>query len=122
MITITLKRASNGFIQKFTISGHAGYAPEGSDIICSAISALGHTAVGALQDLAHLRVDYRTRDTEGYMECTAPAPEEMASKQYLIADTIMETFALGCRQIEASYCDKKRKNKYIHIDDSRFIE
>jgi len=117
MITITFGRASSGFIQKFTISGHAGYAEEGQDIICSAVSVLGQTTIGALQDLAVLKIDYLIKDTEGYMECTVPAPEEMASGQYQIANTIMDTFALGCRQVAESY-----GKKYIKIKNSPFIE
>lgn len=117
MITITLGRASNGFIQKFTISGHSGYAAEGSDIICAAISVLGQTAIGALQDLAILNVDYLILETEGYLECTVPAPDEMASGQYQIANTIMDMFELGCKQVSESY-----GKKYVRILSSSFIE
>ncbi len=117
MITITLGRASSGFIQKFTISGHSGYAAEGSDIICAAISVLGQTAIGALQDIAILKVDYLVREKDGYLECTTPAPEEMASGQYQIANTIMDMFELGCRQVSKSY-----GKKYVRILNSSFIE
>ncbi len=117
MITITLGRASSGYIQKFTISGHSGYAKNEPDIICAAISVLGQTAIGALQELAILTVDYQILETKGYLECTTPAPEEMASGQYQIANTIMDTFELGCRQVSKSY-----GKKYIKIINSSFIE
>jgi uncharacterized protein YsxB (DUF464 family) len=117
MITITLERASSGFIQRFIISGHSGYAPEGSDIICAAVSVLGQTAIGALKDIAVLKVDYQIREKEGYLECTVPAPEEMASGQYQIANTIMDTFALGCRQVSESY-----GKRYLKIISSSFVE
>jgi len=117
MITISLERASTGFIQKFTISGHSGYAAEGSDIICAAISVLGQTAIGALQDIAVLNVDYLILETKAYLECTAPAPEQMASGQYQIANTIMDMFELGCKQVSDSYGDK-----YVRILSSSFIE
>lgn len=120
MITITLERASSGFIQKFTISGHSDFAVEGPDMICTSISVLGQTAVGALQDLANLKVDFLIKETEGYMECTVPDPDEMASGQYQIANIIMDTFALGCRQVANSYGNKKKK--YIHIKNSSFVE
>ncbi len=117
MIKITLERASNGFIQKFTISGHSGYAKSGEDIICAAISILGQTAIGALQDLAILKVNYLILDTEGYLECSVLAPEEMASGQYLIANTIMDMFELGCKQVSNSY-----GKKYVRILNSSFTK
>lgn len=117
MITIKLERASSGFIQKFTISGHSGYAKSGQDIICAAISVLGQTTIGALQDLAVLKVDYLILDTEGYLECEVPDPDEMASNQYLIANTIMDTFELGCRQVFNSY-----GSKYLKILNSSFTK
>lgn len=117
MIKITLGRTSSGYIQKFTISGHSGYAKDGPDMICTAISVLGQTAIGALKDLAILSVDYLILETKGYMECTTPAPEDMASGQYQIANTIMDMFELGCRQVSQSY-----GKKYIRIVSSSFIE
>lgn len=117
MITITMKRAPSGFIQKFTISGHSGYGENGSDIVCAAISVLGQTAIGALQDLALLDVDYLIDESRGNLECKVSAPEDMASGQYQIANTIMDTFALGCRQVCESY-----GKKYIKIINSSFVE
>lgn len=117
MITVKLERASSGFIQRFTISGHSGYAEHGSDIICAAISILGQTAIGALQDLAHLKVDYLILETEGYLQCTVPDPDDMASGQYQVANTIMDTLELGCRQVSESY-----GKRYVKILSSSFIE
>ncbi|MHB1483192.1 MAG: ribosomal-processing cysteine protease Prp [Saccharofermentanales bacterium] len=117
MITIALERAPSGFIQKFSISGHSGYGESGSDIICAAISVLGQTAIGALQDLAILDVDYLIDEDKGFLSCKVPAPEDMASGQYQIANTIMDMFELGCRQVCESY-----GNKYVEIINSSFIE
>ena len=117
MITITLKRAPSGFIQKFIISGHSGYSENGSDIVCAAVSVLGQTAIGALQDLALLDTDYLIKETEGYLECKVSAPEDMASGQYQIANTIMDMFELGCKQVKDSY-----GKKYIRIISSSFVE
>ncbi|NLC84594.1 MAG: ribosomal-processing cysteine protease Prp [Ruminococcaceae bacterium] len=104
MITITLKRSPNGFIRSFAATGHAGYAPEGSDIICAAITAIATTTIGSLMDIAKLNISYRTEPGDIY--CETPPPEEMPSGQYLIARTLMDSLALGCRQIEASYGQK----------------
>ena len=108
MITITLKRSPNGYIRSFTASGHAGYAPEGSDIICAAITAIAATTIGSLTDIANLNITHQMDD--GYISCLTPEPESMPSGQYLIAKTLMDAMALGCRQIENSY-----GRKYVRV-------
>lgn len=108
MITITLKRSPNGYIRSFTATGHAGYAPEGSDIICAAITAIAATTIGSLTDIANLNITHQMDD--GFISCTTPQPESMPSGQYLIAKTLMDAMALGCRQIENSY-----GRKYVRV-------
>ena len=49
MITITLQHDPDGWIESFCASGHAGYAADGPDIICAAVSVLAQTAIGSLQ-------------------------------------------------------------------------
>ena len=49
MITINLQHGPDGWIETFSASGHAGYAADGPDIICAAISVLAQTAIGSLQ-------------------------------------------------------------------------
>lgn len=47
MITVTYDAVG----RVLTADGHAGYAPEGQDIVCSAVSALMYGAWNALSDL-----------------------------------------------------------------------
>ena len=108
MITITLKRSPNGYIRSFTASGHAGYASEGPDIICAAITAIAATTIGSLEDIAKLSITHQMED--GFITCSTPEPESMPSGQYLIAKTLMDAMALGCRQIENSY-----GRKYVRV-------
>ena len=112
MIAVTLRKDPTGFIRGFEVAGHAGYAEKGrDDILCSAISVLAYTAVGALKDLAGLKPDWSEAD--GHMECLVPAPEKIPHGGLEKARTILETFALGCRQIEGSY-----GRKYVRVTDA----
>ncbi|NLK35279.1 MAG: ribosomal-processing cysteine protease Prp [Gracilibacteraceae bacterium] len=45
MIKIVIYKAKEGRIKGFKISGHSGYGIRGTDIVCSAVSALGQTAI-----------------------------------------------------------------------------
>ena len=35
---------------RLTVSGHAGYAPKGQDIVCAAVSALVYALIGTLEE------------------------------------------------------------------------
>lgn len=116
MIKVTLFRQPDDFIQKFTVSGHSGYAPEGSDIICAAVSALAQTTIGALEDLTRLSVEYQISDKDAHLECKLVSSKEFDIDDLKNASTITKTFEIGCRQIMDSY-----GKKYIKIINSSFI-
>jgi uncharacterized protein YsxB (DUF464 family) len=115
LIAITLRRSPTGFIRGFVVDGHAGYRKAGEDIICAAVSVLAYTAVGALKDLAGLSPDWSEQD--GHMDCQVPDPEEMPHGRLETTRTILDSFALGCRQVEASY-----GGKYVRVTDEPFEE
>ena len=53
MIRVTLHRKDE-IITGFECTGHAGFAEEGSDIVCAAVSILTTTCVNALETVAGL--------------------------------------------------------------------
>ncbi len=99
MIKVLITRNLSGSIRSLNVEGHAGYAEEGKDIICSAISVTAYTAAGALEDLAGLGNCYR--ESDGHMMISLPS--DMTAKQKSIAGIILETTAIGFKQIELSY-------------------
>ena len=40
---------------RVTLSGHAGFAPRGQDIVCAAASALVYALIGALEEQDNIR-------------------------------------------------------------------
>ena len=46
MIKVKIHRDDAGTVDGLKVSGHAGYAENGEDIICAAVSTLTETAVG----------------------------------------------------------------------------
>ena len=113
MITVTLHRSPNGYIRRFTASGHSGFGEKGSDIICAAVSAIAQTTIGSLQDLAALQPFYRLDD--GLVECQTIDPDDMAPEQYKIARTLTDAFAVGCQQISNSY-----GSQYVKVKETIF--
>lgn len=99
MIRIEITRDSTGSIRSFDIRGHSGYAEAGQDIICSAVSVTAYTAAGALEELAGLKHCYS--ESDGHM--TIRLPERLTQQQKTTAQIILETTAIGFKQIELSY-------------------
>jgi uncharacterized protein YsxB (DUF464 family) len=99
MITVVVLKYSDGTVGAVDISGHSGYAEEGHDIICSAVSAIAYTAAGSLEELAGLRHCYS--ESDGHMEIRLP--REMTGQQKLISRIILDSAVIGFRQLELSY-------------------
>lgn len=55
MIDISIRRDG------ITISGHAGYAPAGQDIVCAGVSALTQTLIKSIEDLTSDKIKYKYR-------------------------------------------------------------
>lgn len=108
MINIHVVRDDTGFIWEFTVSGHAGYNDAGNDIVCSAVSVLGYTAIGALQDIAEVDFEYSIDDC-GFMKCSIPVDIPFQKKS--MVKTILDTIVLGFKQIQLSY------GKYVSVLD-----
>lgn len=52
MIDVTVRE------NELTVSGHAGYAARGEDVICAAVTALSATLVKSLEDLTDDKIEY----------------------------------------------------------------
>ena len=56
MINITVKKRNGSYLD-FSSRGHAGYAEEGQDIVCAAVSALIITTVNSLDEFTEEKVE-----------------------------------------------------------------
>lgn len=107
MININIGKDLAGNITGFVVKGHAGYAEEGSDIVCSAISAIAYTAVGAIDEIIGLKKFYKEKN--GLMTCKLDM--DMPSDLRHNANIIMATAEIGFKQIEYAYPD------YVKVTD-----
>ena len=64
MITVTVSKKNSSYTE-FVSRGHAGYAEEGQDIICAAVSALIISTVNSLETLT--KDHFRLEDKDGYV-------------------------------------------------------
>lgn len=99
MIEINLVRNRDKEIVSFTVSGHAGFADKGSDIVCAAVTTAAMTAVNGLTDVAGIEAEPVVR--EGYLACTLP--ETISKKKRHDAGLLLDSMVLTFQNLEAQY-------------------
>lgn len=94
---------------RYRISGHAGAAPHGKDIVCAAVSALAQTALIGLEDHLGLKPKVVLDDDEGLLDVSLPDVSSDSRLEQGSTD-IIETMMLGLTSMAQSYPD------YIEIE------
>ena len=73
MIKITVYRNSSGYAG-FRSQGHAGYAEEGYDIICAAVSVLTVNTMNSIETFTHDRFHVKEREELALLSADLPNP------------------------------------------------
>lgn len=87
----------------FEISGHAGYAEYGQDIVCSSVSVLGISTANALSSFTDAEPKVEMKET-GYLKVTLGEPSSNEGQ------LLLKAFVLGIESILENYGET-----YIHI-------
>ena len=100
MTRAVLYKDAQGRFTGFSVKGHSGYAEEGSDIICAAISILTTTCVNALESLLGVRVHPRTDEASGLLRFTLPETEGKTAEGVQL---LMGALGQGLKDLAESY-------------------
>lgn len=100
----------NNEIDEITVSGHAGFADEGEDIICAAVSVLTISILNGLTEIIG-RKDLCASVKDGYTHFTIPKTSN--ELQTIKTDTLIATYQLGIQGIKEAYGD------YIQIKEEK---
>ncbi len=109
MITINLFRNESRQIVRFTVSGHAGFAEYGADIVCASVTTAAFTALNGLTDIAKIDADFSVR--EGYLDCRLP--EKLSERKREDADLLLESMVLSFQNLEEQY------GKFVELQEKR---
>ena len=102
MINITVKKRKGSYLD-FLSKGHAGYAEEGQDIVCAAVSALIINTVNSLETFT--KEKFQAKDKDGYVSIIfEQSPNTPEGK------LLMDSLILGLTEIEHSY-----NNRYLTV-------
>lgn len=80
----------------FDVSGHAGYAGYGNDIVCAAVSTLTINAINTLNEVVHCET------TEKSYEC-GHITFEVSDNVSVFAELVLKSTRLGFSSIKESY-------------------
>ena len=77
-------------IAGFSISGHSGYAEEGSDIVCAAISAVTAMVEATVNEVCGAKAKVRVKDEQARITLTLPVScDEEDSVQAVLAGMML---------------------------------
>ena len=68
MITVDLFKNEQGLITGYKVSGHAGFAAAGEDIVCGAVSVLTQTPILGLEQHLKCQPSYHVDEEDGILE------------------------------------------------------
>lgn len=100
MITITVKKRNGNYLE-FVSKGHAGYAEEGQDIVCAAVSVLVINTVNSLETFTDDQ--FEVQEDDGYVSFHLQL-------RLLRGTLLMDSLILGLTEIEHSY-----NNRYLTV-------
>lgn len=84
---------------RITLKGHAGYAQQGEDIVCAAVSILAQTLIKSVEDLTTGKIQYSI----------SPGSVDIKHGNLSAsAQTLMDSFFIGIRMIADEYPDNVR--------------
>lgn len=108
MIQISFFQKEEGQRQGFFVSGHAGYAKKGNDIICAAVSALVINTINAIQTFTSDQFDLETEEAQGKIYFRVKGLVSNESK------LLLDALHLGITEIQKEYGEK-----YILLQDQK---
>lgn len=82
-----------------TVSGHAGYAPAGQDIVCAGVSALTQTLIGSIEDLTSDKI--KCKISSGRVDIEYGNLSEKSR-------TLVDSFFIGVLRIADEYPNNVR--------------
>lgn len=118
MINVIFRVNSDKIIDSMSVSGHADYADEGSDIICASASTLLYTTINALEDLCGLagfyQIDKGSETSEVPNAMIMIPPDELAKGKDSPTYWIMSMAQKGFHTLEI-WAKEKYGNRHIKV-------
>ena len=103
MTEISFYKDSEDQFTGFKCTGHSGYADEGSDIVCAAVSMLTFNFVNSVEKLLGVKVYVEQREEDAYLDVSIEAYKRDD------VQLLFRSLKLGLEEIEKNY------KKYLRL-------
>lgn len=107
MIIVSILRDRDNGIAGFKVSGHAGYADPGEDIVCAGVSTVTVGTVNAIEELTGTVMDAEMK--RGFLNAVLPVDADSGKASQV--QLLLSSMVVMLKGIEGSY------GKYIQIKD-----
>lgn len=104
MIYAELLADKSGELQGFRLTGHAGFAPAGEDIVCAGVSALVQAIICSLQRFLSQQPEIK-REENGENLLEVVLPDLTLEADRIRAKVLLETLEIGLTGIFQGYPD-----------------
>jgi uncharacterized protein YsxB (DUF464 family) len=109
MTTVIVKKDVNGEYREFTCKGHSGFAKNGKDIVCAAVSMLVINTINSMEELAKEDMKVSSDEESGYIDCLFK--KSLSEKGKLLMDSMI----LGLSDVEKQYGKKYVTLKFEEV-------
>lgn len=110
MIQALFNRDSDGNLVSFEVTGHAESGPEGSDIVCAAVSALTFGATNSIEALAGFQPLVDMDDAVNGGHLYVEILQDITGEQFHIAQILLESLRLSIQGIIEEYPEYVKMN------------
>ena len=100
MTTVTF-HTEGSRLTGFDIQGHSGYAPQGEDIVCAAVTSAVRLTECAVNDVLGLEASVKVRDKDTSISLKLPKALDADSES--VCQTLLAALLVHCVQLAEEY-------------------
>ena len=100
MTTITF-HSEGSRLTGFEMQGHSGYAPQGEDIVCAALTSAVRLVECAVNDVLGLEAAVKMRDKDAFI--SLKLPNALGQTHEKTCQTLLAAFLVHCVQLAEEY-------------------
>ena len=102
MTTVTF-RSEGGRVTGFEVRGHSGYAPEGEDIVCAAVTSAVRLVECAVNDVLGLEAPVKVREKDASI--SLKLPDGLGQTNESTCQTLLVALMVHLVQLAEEYPD-----------------
>ena len=97
MVEIDVRKSEHGNVTGFHVSGHAGFAEHGSDVICAGVSVLVINCINSIEQFSNPKFDLIQNEKDGVIDFTCKEPLDDR------AVVLLQSLLYGLKEIQDTY-------------------